>query len=190
MNENSEAHQSPDRSTIVRRGRLIVFTGDGKGKTTAALGLALRAAGHRMHVQMLQFLKAEQSGELEAAAMLHPYLEIHQVGAGFVFPNRPEDLPLHRAAALRGLDLARRSICSLDWQILILDEIFPAIAYGLLSLEEVLILIGEKPPGLHLILTGRDAPKEIMEVADTVSEIHEVKHGWRQGIAAGEGIEF
>lgn len=190
MNEREETHGPPDRSAIVRRGSLMVFTGDGKGKTTAALGLALRAVGRRMRVQVLQFLKAEHSGEMEAAAMLHPYLEIRLVGAGFVFKKRLEDLPLHRAAALHGLSLARRSLCSTDWQILILDEVFPAITYGLLSLEEVLALLGEKPPGLHLILTGRDAPNEIVELADTVSEIHEVKHGWRQGIAAWSGIEF
>jgi cob(I)alamin adenosyltransferase len=172
------------------QGRILVITGDGKGKTTSALGLSLRAVGHRKRVLFLQFIKADMSGERLALPFLTPWLEIQAVGAGFVFPDRPEEMPRHRQAAAAGFDMAQRALASGQWQMLVLDEIFPAVSLGLVPLPKLLILIREKPYSLHLVLTGRDAPTEVIDLADTVSEVREIKHAFHLGISAQRGIEF
>ncbi len=177
-----------------RKGLVIVFTGDGKGKTTAAMGLALRAAGNRMHVRVIQFIKgAWRTGEVEAVKPLAPYFQIERSGRGFTIDRlRDERISEaeHRAAAQAGLERARASLASGEVDVLVLDEILGAIKADLVSLAQVLDLVGAKPPLLHVVLTGRDAPPALIEVADLVTEMHLVKHPYERGIPAQRGVEF
>lgn len=177
-----------------RKGLVIVFTGEGKGKTTAAMGMALRAVGHKLSVLVIQFIKGTgHYGELEAAKGLTPYLEVVRSGLGFtVGPWRKRSVSQeeHKRAADEALALARERMLSGKVDMLILDEILGAIGAGLVTPEVVLALIAEKPPDLHLVLTGRGAPQEIIEAADLVTEMREVKHPYRQGIIAQRGVEF
>lgn len=173
------------------RGYLIVFTGPGKGKTTAALGMALRAAGHGLRVAVLQFIKGSRSyGELQAAQRLAPYLEIVPLGRGFVHvdPRHPD--PIHVRAAQEAWRESRRRMEGGGYFMVVLDEINYAIAYGLLSVEEVIEGLRRRPPGLHVVLTGRDAHPRILEMADLVTEMREVKHPFHQGAPPLRGIEF
>jgi|Deesub1362A_J573_1020465.scaffolds.fasta_scaffold00112_13 cob(I)alamin adenosyltransferase len=181
------------------KGLVLVFTGDGKGKTTAALGLALRAWGHGMRVLVLQFVKgAWETGELKAAAQLDG-LEIRPLGAGFVHLENPvarrsasEDpapLDRHRETAAEALSAARSALVAGEYEVVILDEIFCALGLGLLAVEDLLALISPKP-AVHLVLTGRGAPPEIMARADLVTEMREIKHPYRVGIGAQKGVEF
>ncbi len=171
------------------KGLIIVFTGDGKGKTTAALGTALRAAGYGMKTFVLQFIKNKESGEHRACRFLHPFLEVVCCGCGFVFKEK-DDLNVHINAAQNGLKLAREKIQSGKYNIIVLDEVLVALSLDLIALEDLIDLIALKPPTLHLILTGRGAPKEIIEIADTVSEVKAIKHAYQRGIPAQKGIEF
>lgn len=171
------------------KGLIIVITGDGKGKTTAALGTALRSAGHGMKSLVIQFIKDQEAGEHLSQKLLSPYLEIIRCGKGFVRKEQG-NLQIHIDAALRGLSLAREKMESGNYDLIILDEIFPALSLGLIPLGEVLSFIERKPQKIHLILTGRGAPQEIIELADTVSEIKEIKHAFRKGFPAQKGIEF
>lgn len=170
------------------KGLVLVFTGDGKGKTTAALGLALRAWGRGMRVLILQFLKGEcQAGELEAAARLDG-LEIRPLGAGFVFPG--DDLERHRQAARGALAEAEAALTAGRHHLVVLDEILYALGLGLITLDDLLALLSLKPRGMHLVLTGRGAPPEILDRADLVTEMREIKHHYRAGVGAVKGIEF
>lgn len=169
-----------------RRGLIIVNTGDGKGKTTAALGLAIRAWGSGLRVLILQFIKGKRrSGELETLEALG--LETRQLGLGFT--NRG-DLDVHKAAARAALEEARREILSGAWDLIVLDEITYAIKFGLLRTEEVVALTRLRPPRLHLVFTGRDAPPELIDIADLVTEMRLIKHPFQRGVAAQAGIEF
>jgi cob(I)alamin adenosyltransferase len=174
------------------KGLVIVFTGDGKGKTTAALGIALRAAGHKMYVSIVQFLKSQSStGELRAVERLMPEVEIVSLGRGFVNccgdrMSRDE----HRRAAQEALKLARQRMLSGSWDVLILDEINTAASLGLIDVKDVVSLIQEKPPKLHLLLTGRDAHPEIIEAADLVTEMRKIKHPYDRGVSACQGIDY
>lgn len=177
-----------------RKGLVIVFTGDGKGKTTAAMGLALRAAGHHMRVHVIQFIKGRwKSGEVEAARRLAPDLVIERAGLGFTIERlRDPRIPMddHRAAAQAGIVEAREAIGSADNAVVVLDEILGTIAAGLVTVDQILALIDAKPPSLHLVLTGRGAPPEIVARADLVTEMRLVKHPYEQGIVAQRGVEF
>jgi len=177
-----------------RKGLVIVFTGNGKGKTTAAMGLALRASGNKMRVRVIQFIKGSwKTGEVEAVKPLAPLFEIVRAGLGFTIDRlrdpriEPDE---HRAAAQAGLEEARQSIVSGDFAIVVLDEILGAIKARLVTTEQVLDLVDAKPPMLHLVLTGRDAPAEIVEAADLVTEMRLIKHPFQMGIVAQRGIEF
>ena len=176
-----------------RQGLVIVHTGDGKGKTTAALGLALRAWGSGLRVLILQFIKGGQRyGELDAVHALkgvRDTIEVRQRGLGFTRRDE-ERKPEHIAAAKEAAREAEREIVSGDWDLIILDEINYAVKFGLLETEDVLRLIGKKPKELHLVLTGRDARPEIVEAADLVTEMKLVKHPFQEGIKAQRGIEF
>jgi cob(I)alamin adenosyltransferase len=178
------------RSAASGIGRILVITGSGKGKTTAALGLALRAIGHGMTVVMIQFIKLERSGEHSLPACLQPWLTIIPTGAGFVDPNRKKDLDHHRLKANQAMELVKRYMDAGTCQMLILDEIFVALQLDLVQLPDLVNLIQRKSPSLHLVLTGREAPGEILEMADTVSEIQDIKHPFSQGAPAQKGIEF
>lgn len=174
-----------------RKGLILVNTGNGKGKTTAALGMALRAWGQGMKVLILQFIKGGwKYGELKAAEKLGPYFEIRQMGEGFIKGADDRSLDEHRHAAQQALEAAGTEIASGRYDLIILDEVLYAIHYGLLGLENVLDLLGQKPGNLHLVLTGRNAPPEIIERADLVTEMCEVKHPFTRGIAAQKGIEY
>jgi cob(I)alamin adenosyltransferase len=172
-----------------RRGMIHVYTGDGKGKTTAALGLALRAVGRGMRVIMLQFLKSsEPTGEILAAEKLKPWLTILPMGRkGFIGRKGPD--PEDRRLAEEAVKKVREIYQSASCDLLILDEINVAVAFGLVSPDTVLELMREKPPSLELVLTGRNADPRILEGADLVTEMKMIKHYFEKGIGDREGIE-
>ena len=169
-----------------RRGLIIVHTGDGKGKTTAALGLAMRANGAGLKVLILQFIKgSRRSGELNSLDALK--IEIRQLGLGFI---TPENFSEQKKSARAAIEMAQKEILSGAWDLIILDEINYAVKFGLLDATELLELIKIRPPQLHLVFTGRDAPPELIDAADLVTEMKLIKHPFQQGIAAQAGIEF
>ena len=169
-----------------RHGLVIVHTGNGKGKTTAALGLAIRAFGAGLKVLILQFIKGRKhSGELTALEILG--VEVRQLGLGFI---TKENFAEQKKSARTALDLARKEILSGAWDLIILDEINYAVKFGLLDAVEILDLIKIRPPQLHLIFTGRDALPELVDKADLVTEMKLIKHPFQKGIAAQSGIEF
>jgi cob(I)alamin adenosyltransferase len=173
------------------QGLIIVHTGNGKGKTTAALGLGLRAWGQGLKVLVVQFIKGGwKYGELAAIEKLAPHFVIEQLGEGFIKGSSEDKMAEHRAAAESALKAARDAISSQKWDMIILDEINYAVKFGLISVEDVLELLEGKPPLLHLVLTGRDAKEEIVEQADLVTEMKEIKHPFQKGIKAQKGIEF
>ena len=173
----------------LRRGMVQVYTGDGKGKTTAALGLALRAAGHQLRVVILQFLKGWPSyGELRGVQLL-PTVTLRQFGReGFVNPRRPQVVDFELAE--KGLAAAREAMLSGQVDVLILDELNTALDLGLLKLTDVLSLIDERPAQVELVLTGRGAPEPLCQRADLVTEMRAVKHPYNSGIDGREGIEY
>lgn len=172
------------------QGMIQVYTGDGKGKTTAALGLACRAVGHGLKVYMIQFLKGTMEyGEIETAKKLAPYLTIRQMGRGCLLERKDHPEPEDIAGAREGVALAHEMLRGGDYDIVILDEINVAVDLGLIDTEAVLNLMDERPPHVELILTGRYAPSEIIERADLVTEMVEIKHYYKQGIEARMGIE-
>ena len=172
-------------------GLVIVYTGKGKGKTTAALGLALRAAGHRMKTLVVQFVKgAWKSGEVEAARLLAPYLEVRPMGKGFVRPTGGKPAGSDIVAARKALESARQASQTGEYDILVLDEVNVAIDLGLLKPGSVLALLDKKPPGLTLVLTGEPAHPAILQKADLVTRMEEVKHPFRKHIKAKMGIDY
>ncbi|VBB06164.1 atp:cob(i)alamin adenosyltransferase coba/cobo/butr [Lucifera butyrica] len=168
-------------------GLIQVYTGNGKGKTTASLGLALRACGHGFHVYMVQFMKAAGVyGENKAGL---PGLTIVPAGrASFVNLQEPD--PVDRKLAREGWEKAKRKIASGDCQIVILDEINVALSCGLLDVDEVVAFLREKKYPVEIVLTGRNAPSPIIEIADLVTEMKEVKHPFQNGVDARQGIEY
>jgi cob(I)alamin adenosyltransferase len=173
-------------------GMLLVYTGEGKGKTTAALGLALRAVGRGWRVLMIQFGKgAWHYAELESAKRLAPDFEILPMGLGFYkILDDSHSLEEHRAAARAALEKAQSAAASGEYDLLILDELNGAIASGLVLLEDVLQMLDARPSDLSLVLTGRYAPDEIIRRADLVTEMREVKHPYQKGILAQKGIDY
>lgn len=169
-------------------GLVMVFTGDGKGKTTAALGAALRAVGAGWRVAVVQFVKAPLSyAETVAASRLAPELTFVSAGRGFLPAGKDADLTEHAAAAREALDLCRHQR---DADLLVLDEVNFALARNLLSLEEVFAFLDGRPPAQTVILTGRGAPEPLVDRADLVTEMREVRHPYARGVAARKGIEF
>ena len=173
----------------MEKGLIQVYTGNGKGKTTAALGVALRATGHGMKVLIIQFMKGDGGGEQEAAQRLSPHLTIFKAGRkGFVTRSNPD--PVDIRLAQEGYSMARKAFQEKEYDIVILDEINMAIDYGLLPLSDLLQLIDSKPETMELILTGRNAREEILEKADLITEMVEQKHYYKRGIPARKGIEL
>jgi cob(I)alamin adenosyltransferase len=171
------------------RGIVIVYTGDGKGKTTAALGQALRALGHGRKVLVIQFMKGRKYGEVLCAEKFLPNLTFRLCGLdSFVMRGTPASVDVELAR--EGLELAKKAVQSGEYDMIILDEVNVAMDFKLIPMEEVLRIIKDRPEGLNIILTGRYAPPEIIELADTVSEIKEIKHHYQKGIKERAGIEF
>ena len=170
--------------------RTLIFTGEGKGKTTAAFGMVLRAAGHGQRVLVVQFLKSDAStGELAACALL-PQVEVVQMGRGFVpQPSHPA-FEAHRAMALEALEFAATAVASEKYDLITLDEICGAVGRGLIEEEAVIALLSAPERTACLVLTGRHASAELMEHADTVTEMRCIRHGYMRGIAAQKGVEF
>lgn len=171
------------------KGLVMVYTGNGKGKTTAALGLAMRAMGHGKKVYFLQFMKGSKNyGEVRLASSL-PLLTLVQSGLEtFVIKGdpSPEDLRLAR----QGLALAKAAVMSGEYDLIVLDEVNVALDYDLVPLEEILDLIKRKPVGVDLVLTGRYVPPQVLEAADLISDVQEVRHHYSSGVLAREGIEY
>jgi len=171
------------------RGLVMVVTGNGKGKTTAAFGQALRAIGQGYNVFVLQFMKGRKYGEFIAAEKYLPRLTIKMSGLdSFVMRDNPAAIDIELAQ--KGLAEAGKAIRSGKYDMVILDEINVALDFKLIDLKEVIKLVKNKPAGLDLILTGRYAPKEIIKLADTVSEVQEIKHHYNAGIKDRAGIEY
>ncbi len=169
------------------KGYVQVYTGDGKGKTTAALGLALRASGHGMRTYIGQFMKGQHYGELDALRD-HPHITIEQYGDVQCI-HREDVTPEHVAQASRGLARAREAMLSDEYDIVVLDEANVSIWFGILDISDVLTFLDEKPERVEVILTGRRAPQELVERADLVTEMREIKHYYEQGVLARKGIE-
>jgi cob(I)alamin adenosyltransferase len=175
----------------VRRGLIIVNTGPGKGKTTAAMGTALRAVGQGMRVLMLQFLKGSwHYGELDAVQAFGDKFVMKQMGRGFVKVGGAEAAPEDIQMVEEAWAEAEREILSGQWDLVILDEINYAIGYGMLDPARVVEALRRKPEMLHVILTGRNAHPTIVELADTVTEMRQVKHAYEKGVMAQRGIEY
>jgi len=169
------------------QGLVILNTGDGKGKTTAALGMAMRAVGHGLRVAFVQFIKAWSVGEHEAAARLAPQLEIFRMGKGFV---GGEATPEHRAAARDAREFVRQCLTGGRYEVVVADEVLTAVGLGLLTREEVEALLADRPREVHLVLTGRGAWDSLIEKADMVTDMRLVKHPYEKGTLAQEGVEF
>jgi cob(I)alamin adenosyltransferase len=177
--------------TDTRKGLLLINTGPGKGKTTAAMGTALRAVGCGMKVLMLQFIKGSwHYGELDAVKAFGSDFVLKQMGRGFVkvggAETDPEDVRMVEAAWAE----AREAIYSGEWDMVVLDEINYAIGYGMLDAAMVADALRNRPEMVHVILTGRNAHPILVEMADTVTEMREVKHAYQKGILAQRGIEY
>lgn len=171
----------------MNRGYIHIYTGDGKGKTTAALGLALRAAGAGKKVFIAQFVKSMEYSEWKALKYLEDFVDIALYGHGCFITKAPEQEDI--SAARQGLHDIQRILISKKYDVVILDEITIALYYNLLSLADVTTLLKEKPYETELVLTGRYAPEEIIELADLVTEMKEIKHYYQQGVLSREGID-
>lgn len=171
------------------KGLLMVYTGDGKGKTTAALGLVFRALGRRHRVAMVQFIKGKwKTGEAAMANELAGRIDFFSLGDGFTWitKNYEQDVASARAAWAKCLELLGDE----RYHIVIFDELSYVIKYNFLSIEEVLEGVRRKPPRTHVVITGRDAPPELIEAADLVTEMREIKHPYRVGIKAQPGVDY
>ncbi|MEJ2720969.1 MAG: cob(I)yrinic acid a,c-diamide adenosyltransferase [bacterium] len=172
-----------------RTGMIIVNTGNGKGKTTAALGTALRAVGSNFRVFMVQFIKGSWDyGELHVADRLAPYFEIRPMGEGFTWETKDRQRDIE--VATTAWSFCKSLIDANEHDLLIFDEINNAMDYGYLDIDDVAAALKNKPKEMHIILTGRGAPQQIIDMAHLVTEMREIKHPFNQGIYAQKGIEF
>ncbi len=187
-------HEILGGDSLAKKGLIIVHTGAGKGKTTAALGLAFRAWGQGKRVLFLQFIKKPEAyvyGEIKAIQSLRDErFVIRQMGEGFVYFKNTASRQRHLQAAEAAWQALETETQSGNWDMIVLDEINYAVHFGLLSEKKLLLFLAQKPPELHLVLTGRNALSSVIERADLVTEMKEVKHHYKQGIVAQAGIEF
>lgn len=176
----------------VNKGLVHVYTGEGKGKTSAALGLALRAVSYKKRVLIVQFIKGPwRSGELDIVKRLRPYLRIKTMGEGFVkILGDKQPFNVHKKAAQAAFLLARKEMLSGKYEVVILDEINIALKERLISPEQAIQLVKQKPAKVELVLTGRYAPAKIKKMADYVSEIRMVKHPFQKGILARPAVDY
>ena len=187
MTEPASEHQ-PVKGPRVSKGLVVVNTGEGKGKTTAALGVLMRAWGRDMRVVMFQFIKhtGARFGEQRAAEKMG--VELRALGDGFTWRSR--DMEHTADLAREQWQTCREVIRSGEYDIVILDEFTYPMSYGWVPVDEVLATLRERPPSMHVIITGRNAPQPLVEFADLVTEMREVKHPYKQGIKAQPGLEF
>ena len=172
----------------LEKGFVHVYTGPGKGKTTAALGLGLRAAGAGLNVHMIQFMKGRRYSELDAVKHLSNFTIVQYGRDEFVSKEKPEQIDIDLAQ--KGLEHAKKIVKSGKYDLVILDEINVAIDYNLISLDDLLKLIKEKPKKVELVLTGRYAPSELVKNSDLVTEMLEIKHPYKEGVLARKGIDY
>jgi cob(I)alamin adenosyltransferase len=174
------------------QGLVVVITGNGKGKTTSAMGTVLRACGHGLRSCIIQFMKGDlYSGEWDGVKRLGDLVELHATGKGFCgIRGNPYSREEHRANAQDAIALAREKLLSGRFDLIVLDEINNAVRHRLVDLDQVLALLADRPRRVHLVLTGRNAAPEIIERADTVSEVNEIKHAYRQQIEPQPGIDY
>ncbi|QQG43563.1 MAG: cob(I)yrinic acid a,c-diamide adenosyltransferase [Candidatus Daviesbacteria bacterium] len=173
------------------KGLVIIYTGEGKGKTTAALGLVLRAVGYKKKCLIVQFGKAWFTGELVGIKKLGPGVKIIQGGKGFLdILGSKVPLSIHKKAAQETYTLLSKEIMSGKWDIIVADEIVGAVASKILPLTQLLQLIDQKPQQLDLVLTGHQAPMQLIKKADLVTEMREVRHPFKKGLIAKKGIDF
>jgi cob(I)alamin adenosyltransferase len=173
------------------KGLVIIYTGNGKGKTTAALGLVLRAVGYKKKCLIVQFAKNWFTGELVGIKKLGPSVKIVQGGKGFVgILGDRKPISEHKKAADETFDYLYKEAMGGKWDIIVADEIIGSISSKLLSLPKVVSFLTEKPKNLDIILTGRNAPQKLIKLADLVTEMREIKHPYNSGILAKKGIDF
>ena len=173
----------------MKRGLLAVLTGDGKGKTTAAIGMAVRALGHGWRVCMVQFVKgALQTGEWRALERFDDLLDVHVKGHGFIYGA--EEVERDRGIAEEAWGLVRDVLSSSDYRMVILDELTYLLKFDLITEHEVCTVLRNRRPDLHVVITGRDAPSCLIELADLVTEMKAVKHPLQSGVRAQKGIEY
>ncbi|HIB42417.1 MAG TPA: cob(I)yrinic acid a,c-diamide adenosyltransferase [Nitrospina sp.] len=173
-----------------RKGLIIVHTGDGKGKSTAAFGLALRAAGNKMNVFIMQFMKGQwKAGERKAFEKLAPYVEVIPMGDGFTWDT--ENVEQDKATARKAFEIVKEKLLSDKYQMVIFEEINYVLHYQFFPEDEFLELLKNKPEMTHVVCTGRNASEKLIEMADLVTEMKMIKHPFKeQGIPAQKGIEF
>ncbi|MBN1857149.1 MAG: cob(I)yrinic acid a,c-diamide adenosyltransferase [Dehalococcoidia bacterium] len=179
-----------DKIVHLEKGYTQVYTGNCKGKTTAALGLAFRAMGSGFKTYIGQFMKGQQYGELESARMVKPYITIEQYGRKELVHVKNPPLQQDIDMAADGLKRARAAMLSGDYAIVVFDEILTAHDFNLISVESILDLVKSKPDNVEIVFTGRYAPQEVIDAADLVTEMVEVKHYYVQGVGARKGIEL
>ncbi|HZS73647.1 MAG TPA: cob(I)yrinic acid a,c-diamide adenosyltransferase [Candidatus Nitrosotalea sp.] len=174
------------------KGLVIVYTGKGKGKTTAALGMALRAVGYNHKICMIQFIKGSwHYGEMTSSKRLEPEFELTAIGKGFVgILDDKSPIEDHKKMAEEALKVAKEKIASKIYNLVILDEINYALNLGLINLQDILDVIAARPDDVNIVLTGNHARDEIIEKADLVTEMREIKHPFKSGIKAKKGIDF
>ncbi|MBM4326916.1 MAG: cob(I)yrinic acid a,c-diamide adenosyltransferase [Deltaproteobacteria bacterium] len=173
----------------MKRCLLMVYTGNGKGKTTAAIGQAVRAMGQGMKVCFIQFLKGSwKYGELTAAERFSDLMEFHVLGRGFTWKS--EDLEKDIAVARAAWELAKEKILSAEFQMVVLDELTYLIQYNMVEEAEIVGFLSARPANLHVVVTGRDASEALIQAADLVTEMREIKHPYSAGVKAQKGIEF
>jgi cob(I)alamin adenosyltransferase len=174
------------------QGLLIVYTGNGKGKTTAALGMCVRAVGYNWRICMVQFVKGSwKYGELDGLKRLEPNVELSVVGEGFVgIVDDTKEFAEHQKAARNGIVRAIEKVSSGQYELVILDELNVAMSLGLVLREDVEAVLNARPPGQHLVITGRGAPDWLIERADLVTEMTEIKHPFRKGVLAQKGVDW
>jgi cob(I)alamin adenosyltransferase len=169
------------------KGYTQVYTGNGKGKTTAALGLSMRAAGAGFRVYIAQFIKKRRCSEHVLLEELPDRITVKQYGKGFIMGRKPS--PADIKAAREGYDEVKKVLLSKEYDVVVLDEANVAVHYGLIAAREIVELIAMKPKGVELVITGRYADEKVMEAADLVTEMRELKHYGGQGVKARRGIE-
>ncbi len=173
----------------MQKGLLIVFTGNGKGKTTSALGLSLRSAGHGLKVCFIQFIKGGwKYGELEVVERFKDMIDFHVTGRGFTWKS--DNLEKDRAMGRDAWELAKTAMASCEYHLVVLDEFTYMLNYGGLDMQAVLNTLAQKQSDLNVAITGRDAPAELLAAADLVTEMTEIRHPFRAGIKAQRGIEY